>query len=62
MRNKDGTFQEDIQCILEPTNGQGAIFISNIEAAANPHTLLSTLHSIQSTASAQSSLPRVVKT
>lgn len=39
MKNKDGTFQEDIQCIVEPTSNVGGIFISNIEAASNPLTL-----------------------
>lgn len=30
MKRQDGTFEEDIQCIVEPINGKGAIFISNI--------------------------------
>ena len=33
------TFPEDIQCIVEPLIGCGAIYISNIEAAQNPSTL-----------------------
>lgn len=41
MRRKDGTFEEDIQCIIEPREGRGGIFISNLEAASNPDTLLS---------------------
>jgi hypothetical protein len=48
MRRNDGTFEEDIQCIIEPQAGKGAIFISNIEAASNPATLASTPLSIQS--------------
>ena len=42
MKNKDGTFQQDIQCIVEPTSNVGGLFISNIEAASNPLTLRST--------------------
>jgi hypothetical protein len=30
MRRKDGTFEEDIQCIIEPREGRGGIFISNL--------------------------------
>ena len=30
MRRNDGTFEEDIQCIIEPQAGKGGIFISNI--------------------------------
>jgi hypothetical protein len=41
MRRNDGTFEEDIQCIVDPQGGRGGIFISNLEAAANPATLLS---------------------
>lgn len=35
------TFPEDIECILEPKNGKGGIFVSNIEVAENPSTLKS---------------------
>ena len=42
MRRKDGTYEEDIQCIIPPQQGKGAIFISNLEAASNPQTLAST--------------------
>lgn len=28
-------FPEDIQCIIEPVQGRGGIYISNIEAAEN---------------------------
>lgn len=28
--NPDGTFQEDIQCIVPPQNNKGGIYISNI--------------------------------
>lgn len=28
-------FPEDIQCIIEPAQGRGGIYISNIEAAEN---------------------------
>lgn len=41
MMNSDGTFAEDISCIVPEKNGCGAIFISNIEAACNPNTLKS---------------------
>lgn len=41
MKRIDGTWQEDIQCIVDPVNGRGGIFISNIEAASNPGTLAS---------------------
>jgi hypothetical protein len=44
MKKKDGTFEEDIECIVEPLNGRGAIFISNIEAASNSATLQSSNH------------------
>ncbi len=30
---KDGKFEEDIDCIIEPVQGIGAIYISNVEAA-----------------------------
>jgi hypothetical protein len=55
MRRKDGTFEEDIQCIIEPREGRGGIFISNLEAASNPDTLLSNGSFTQSIASALSS-------
>lgn len=32
-------YPEDIQCIIDPINGRGGIFISNVEAAQNPLTL-----------------------
>ena len=48
MRRKDGTWEEDIQCIIEPKRGKGGIFISNIEAASNPRTLASTFALIKS--------------
>ena len=32
-RRKDGTWEEDIQCIVESSSGRGGIYISNIEAA-----------------------------
>lgn len=35
------TFPEDIECIIEPKNGKGGIYVSNIEAAENPKTLQS---------------------
>lgn len=41
MRRNDGTWEEDIECIIPPRQGKGAIFISNIEAASNPVTLQS---------------------
>lgn len=42
MRRQDGTFEEDIECIVDPIEGRGGIFISNLEAASNPTTLHST--------------------
>lgn len=42
MKRTDGTWQEDIQCIVDPVNGRGGIYISNIEAASNPTTLART--------------------
>ena len=61
MRRKDGTFEEDIQCIIEPREGRGGIFISNLEAASNPDTLLSTRLFTQNIASALSSpQPRAI--
>jgi hypothetical protein len=34
-------FPEDIECIIEPILGRGAIYVSNIEVAENPKTLQS---------------------
>ena len=33
------TYPEDIECVIDPTNGKGGIFISNVEAAQNINTL-----------------------
>ncbi len=41
-------FPEDLECVLEATNNQGAIFIGNLEAAENLHTLKSNYNSTQS--------------
>ncbi len=30
MRKQDGTFEEDIECIVDPIDGRGGIFISNL--------------------------------
>lgn len=30
MRRKDGTFEEDIECIVQPHQHAGGIFISNL--------------------------------
>lgn len=30
MRRQDGTFEEDIECIVDPIEGRGGIFISNL--------------------------------
>lgn len=35
------TFPEDIECIIQPKNGKGGIYVSNIEVAENPQTLKS---------------------
>jgi hypothetical protein len=53
MLRKDGTFEEDIQCIVHPRNNKGAIYISNLEAASNPATLQSSNPITQSTPSRQ---------
>lgn len=37
--NSSKAFPEDIQCVLDPINGKGGIYISNVEAAQNIHTL-----------------------
>ena len=47
------TFPQDIECILEPINKKGGIYVSNIEAASNPSTLLSTFSVEQSMESEQ---------
>ena len=33
------TFPEDIECVMDPVNGKGGIYISNVEAAQNLKTL-----------------------
>lgn len=43
MKLSNGMFKEDIECIVEPLNGRGGIYISNIEAASNQKTLASTI-------------------
>jgi hypothetical protein len=30
MQRKDGTFEEDIECIVDPSQGKGGLFISNL--------------------------------
>lgn len=47
MKNQDGTWKEDIDCIVDPVAGKGGIFISNLEAASNPLTLQRTLLTMQ---------------
>jgi hypothetical protein len=44
--SKQIVYPEDITCIVEPTNGKGAIFIGNLEAAQNINTLQSSNTSI----------------
>ena len=34
-------FPEDIKCIIDPVEGKGGIYVSNIEVAENPKTLQS---------------------
>ena len=53
MRRNDGNWEEDIQCIIEPHQGVGGIYISNIEAASNPRTLARTTFPTQDTGLAQ---------
>ena len=55
MKNQDGTWKEDIDCIVDPVAGKGGIFISNLEAASNPLTLQRTLFTMQVIESEQSS-------
>ena len=50
-------FPEDIECVLEPTNGKGAIFIGNLEAAESLTTLKSTPPLTQNSTSPPSSQP-----
>lgn len=47
----------DIECVHEPTNGKGGIYVGNLEAAENLPTLKSTSLSIQNSASRLFSLP-----
>jgi len=35
-------YPEDIECVHEPTNGKGGIYVGNLEAAENLQTLKST--------------------
>jgi hypothetical protein len=35
-------YPEDIECVHEPMNGKGGIFVGNLEAAQNLNTLKST--------------------
>ena len=36
-------YQEDIECVHDPVNGKGGIFVGNLEAAENLQTLKSKL-------------------
>lgn len=56
------TFPEDIECVYQPLNGKGAIFISNIEAASNPQTLASKEPITKSMESEQLSQPSKERT
>ena len=52
MRRKDGSWEEDIECVVDPRQGKGGIFLSNIEAASNPQTLQRTHNLTQACRSA----------
>lgn len=39
LKPEPTVFPEDIQCIVDPVNARGGIFISNVEAASNLLTL-----------------------
>lgn len=56
------TFPEDIECVYQPLNGKGAIYVSNIEAASNPQTLASNQLITKNMESEQSSLPSKERT
>lgn len=44
-------FPEDIECVLQPANGKGGIFIGNLEAAESLTTLKSTPAATQNSTS-----------
>lgn len=46
MLQSDGTYAQDIQCIVPAIGSSGAIYISNLQAACNPLTLKSNFPSI----------------
>jgi len=43
LSNGKIVYPEDIECVHEPVNGKGGIWIGNLEAAENIQTLKSTL-------------------
>ena len=42
LPNGTMVYPEDIECVHEPMNGKGGIFVGNLEAAQNLNTLKST--------------------
>lgn len=43
LPNGKTVYPEDIECVHDPINGKGGIYIGNLEAAQNIQTLKSTL-------------------
>lgn len=39
LKTEPTVYPEDIECIVDPVNAKGGIFISNVEAASNHLTL-----------------------
>ena len=44
LPNGKTVYPEDIECVHDPINGKGGIFIGNLEAAQNLQTLKSTFY------------------
>lgn len=53
LPNGKTVYPEDIECVHDPVNGKGGIFIGNLEAAQNIQTLKSTLYIIKNMESKQ---------
>jgi hypothetical protein len=43
LPNGKMVYPEDVECVHEPINGKGGIYVGNLEAAENLQTLKSTL-------------------
>jgi len=44
LPNGTTVYPEDIECVHDPINGKGGIYIGNLEAAQNLQTLKSTFY------------------